>query len=180
MKNTITILMLLLTLLISPLDVYSFPSFMEIFNNDKFATPEKKNKCSVCHVNPGGGGPLNNFGETFDSAGHKITNNIRQQFPDLFDVIESVEPRISRIKPKIFMAGKSKTVLIKGVNFTEGITFRIDEEDIADLSSFNFVFVNSKTIKISLTFDEPGLHTIQIVNELGQSSNAFKVKVKKS
>ncbi len=173
------VLILLIVLLVFPLSAYSFPQYMEIYNSDKFSKPEKKNKCSVCHINPNGGGPLNNFGRAFDVNGSKITNDLRQNFPELFNLLQSVEPKITRIKPTVFTLGKNTTVFIKGINFTEGTTIRIDEEEISDPLSLGLVFINSKKIKINITFNESGLHTIQAVNELGQSSNTFKVKVKK-
>lgn len=160
------------------LRAFSLSSYMEIYNSDKFAKPEKRNKCSICHVNPSGGGALNNFGRAFHDNGFKITNDLRQNFPELFNLFQSVEPKITRVSPKVFTLGKNTTVIIKGINFTEGATIRIDEEDISDPISLGLVFINSKKIKINITFNETGLHTIQVVNELGQVSNAFKVKVK--
>lgn len=176
MKNIIFVL--LLVLILNPQIALSFPSYLEIYNNDKYAKPEKKNKCSVCHVNPNGGGPLNTFGKAFHDNSFKITNDLRQDFPELFDLFKSVEPKITRIKPKAFILNKNTTVLIKGMNFTSELTIRIDEEDVTDPMTLGFVFINSNKIKINVTFDEVGLHTIQVVNELGQVSNAFKVKVK--
>src|SRR5262249_28482569 len=45
---------------------------------------ELRSKCSVCHVNPAGGGERNAFGKAFAAAGFEITPELRKQFPDRF------------------------------------------------------------------------------------------------
>ena len=42
------------------------------------------NTCGVCHLNPRGGGPRNEFGQAFAKAGHQFTAALRSQFPDRF------------------------------------------------------------------------------------------------
>ncbi|MBI2995305.1 MAG: IPT/TIG domain-containing protein [Candidatus Melainabacteria bacterium] len=157
-----------------PLTAFSTPQYMEIFNKDSFAKPEKKSKCSVCHVSPSGGGPLNDFGKAFSGNGKKITSNIREQFPELFDLLKSLAPKITRIKPKIAFAGQEAQFMILGKNFASDSIVKVDgiSENIQS------TFVSSKEIDLTISFSETGVHTIQVVSAIGQVSNIFKIKVK--
>jgi hypothetical protein len=60
------------------------PEYLKIFAADPASRPELRNKCSVCHVNPAGGGERNAFGKAFAAADFKITAELRSQFPDRF------------------------------------------------------------------------------------------------
>ena len=171
-KNKIFIF--LLALLLIPLRADAFPQYLEIFNNDKFARPEMKNMCSVCHINPNGGGPINDFGKAFDANGHKITNNLRQKFPELFNLMKTLEPRIIRIKPTLITISQEVKIMIVGNNFTNDSTIKIDDSS----ENIQATFVNPKDIDVTITFTETGIHTVQVVNITGQVSNTFKVKVK--
>lgn len=62
----------------------SFPDYLKTYANDPQSRPELRAKCSVCHVNPQGGGARNAFGRAFANAGLRITPTLRGQFPDLF------------------------------------------------------------------------------------------------
>ena len=164
----------LFMLLLFPLKAYSFPQYMEIFNKDKFAKSEMKNMCSVCHVSPNGGGPTNSFGKAFDANGHNITNNIRQKFPELFNLMQSLAPKITRIKPMTFTLGQEVKIMIIGNNFANDSVVNID----GGSENIQSTFINPKDINVTITFSNVGIHTVQIVNVTGQASNTFKVKVK--
>jgi hypothetical protein len=60
--------------------------FLEAFRSDPFrrADAPNMNSCSVCHVNPQGGGERNTFGQAFERGGEKITPMLRAQYPDRF------------------------------------------------------------------------------------------------
>ena len=167
-------LMLIVVLFLSPLSSYAFPQFVDIFNNDPFARPDKKNKCSVCHISPNGGGPRNDFGKAFDESGHKITNDIRQQFPELFDLLKALEPKITRVKPSLLFVNKQIKIMILGQNFASDSIVKIDGAS----ENIQSVFVNSKRIDLTITISNAGVHTVQVENATGQISNSFKVKVK--
>lgn len=171
-------LVVFMIILLFPLCAYSLPTFMEIFNKDPFAKKSKKNNCGVCHVSPSGGGPRNEFGQAFDKNGHKIDQGLREQFPKLFDLFQSITPRIKRVKPRKIKVGVETTLKIKGKNFAEDSTILVDGQDIAEIEGAVFTFINQKKATLTITFSEPGKHTIQIQNTTGQSSNLFKVKVK--
>ena len=170
------ILILLILLLVFPLGAYSFPQYMDVFNKDKFARSEKKNQCSICHINPNGGGSVNEFGRAFDVNGFKITNNLRQKFPELFDLMKALEPKIIRIKPPMVIVGQEVKIMIVGNNFANDSTVKVDGSS----ENIQIAFVNPKDIDVTITFTDIGKHTIQVVNVTGQASNTFKVKVKPS
>ncbi len=174
MKNKIS--MFLLILFLVPLKVSAFPQYMDIFNKDKFARPEKKNQCSVCHTNPNGGGPRNDFGNAFDANSHKITNNLRQKFPELFDLMKALEPTIIRIKPSKAVINQEVKLMILGSNFASDSIVKIDGIEAKDFSGSTVTFVNPKRINLTITFTDIGKHTIQVINVTGQSSNIFKIK----
>ena len=168
----------LLVFFLIPLRAYAFPQYMEIFNKDKFARPEMKNMCSVCHVNPNGGGPLNDFGMAFDANGRTITNNLRQKFPELFDLMKALEPKIIRIKPSLITVSQEAKLMILGNNFASDSIIKIDGKEAKDFSGSIVAFVSSKRIDLMITFTDTGIHTVQVINITGQASNIFKVKVK--
>lgn len=60
------------------------PAFMDRYNADPYAKAELRGKCTVCHVGRGGG-DRNDFGESFEDAGYRITPKLRAKFPQLFE-----------------------------------------------------------------------------------------------
>ena len=172
MKSKIFIFFFIL--LLFPLKAYSFPQYLDIFDKDPFARPEMKNMCSVCHVSPNGGGPLNNFGKAFETNGKKITNNIRQKFPELFNLMQSLAPKIIRVKPAVLAVGQEVKIMIIGNNFANDSVVKID----GNSENIQSAFVNPKKINVDITFNESGVHTVQVVNVTEQASNTFKVKVR--
>src|SRR5580765_2534826 len=62
----------------------ALPEYLKIYAADPASRPELRTRCSVCHVNPAGGGPRNEFGVAFAQAGKKITPDLRQRFASLF------------------------------------------------------------------------------------------------
>lgn len=178
MKSKTLILILSLAVFYCQLKAYSYPHDMEIFNNDKFARPEMKNMCSVCHENPSGGGPRNTFGMAFEANNEAITNNIRQKFPELFDLLKALSPKINRVKPVVFIVGQETKVMILGANFSSDSVFHIDSISLESTPHIEHTFVSPKRIDLTVTFDKVGKHTFHIVSPLGQVSNVFKVIAK--
>ena len=173
-KKLYILVSLLLLLLFVPQSGNCDPGKMQIYNNDKFAKPEMKNMCSVCHVSPSGGGPENSFGMVFQANGFKITDDLRQKFPDLFNLAQALKPKITRVKPVSIFAGQESKLSVIGVNFSSDMIIFIDGEE----STISNTFINSKKVEITITFDSPGKHTIQIQAPDDQKSNVFKVVVK--
>jgi mono/diheme cytochrome c family protein len=63
---------------------HAMPKFMDRYDADPLSKAELKGKCSVCHVEEDGYGPLNAFGKAFAEGGYRITDGLRNQSPDLF------------------------------------------------------------------------------------------------
>ena len=74
---------LLLVLGISVPQGFALPEFFARYRAYPFSRPEL-NTCGVCHEDPKGGGPRNQFGQAFDRAGRQFTAELRAQFPDRF------------------------------------------------------------------------------------------------
>lgn len=161
-------------MLFIPLKGNCHPHDMEIFNNDKFARPEMKNMCSVCHENPNGGGTRNAFGMAFEANNETITNDLRKKFPELFDLMKALEPKIIRIKPSMITVSQEAKLAIIGKNFANDSIVKID----GNSENIQSTFVNPKRIDVTITFSDIGVHTVQVVNVTEQASNTFKIKVK--
>lgn len=175
----------LLTFLVMFLAVSQFffsvsanPHDLEIYNNDPFAKEDMKGMCSVCHVDPNGGGPRNEFGQVFEANNEVITNNIRKQFPELFDLFHALAPMIKRIKPRIVTVGKETELQIIGKNFTKDIFLHIDSVSIESLPHIKHEIINSTRAVVTVNFDTPGKHIIHFVSPLGLISNTYNVIAK--
>lgn len=101
------------------LTVQARPEYLKIFAADPLSRPELRSKCSVCHVNPEGGGEQNAFGKAFAAAGLQITAKLREQFPDRF--ISPTETQSGR--PRVTFVDGSDAEAIVEVN---GKRFVID------------------------------------------------------
>jgi mono/diheme cytochrome c family protein len=67
---------------------HAMPKFMDRYDADPMAKADLKGKCSVCHVEEEGFGPLNAFGKAFAESGYRITDGLRSQSPDLFTALQ--------------------------------------------------------------------------------------------
>lgn len=76
---------------VAVLTVQARPEYLKLYAADPNSLPELRNKCSVCHVRPEGGGPRNEFGKAFTAAGLQITPELRKQFPDRFRTDNSAQ-----------------------------------------------------------------------------------------
>ncbi len=63
---------------------HAMPRFMDRYDADQFAKPDLKGKCTVCHTNDEGFGPLNAFGKAFAESDYKITPALRDKAPEMF------------------------------------------------------------------------------------------------
>ncbi len=84
---------------------HAMPKFMERYNADPYAKGEKKDRCTVCHTNEEGFGPLNKLGQAFAKNGYRITGDLRKQATEAFSSspaeADKVEPKF---EPKAFFA----------------------------------------------------------------------------
>ncbi|MDX2031896.1 MAG: DUF5777 family beta-barrel protein [Blastocatellia bacterium] len=84
-KTTLVkILIVVASTLFIAANVQARPEYLRIFSADPLSRPELRGKCSLCHTSPEGGGPRNEFGKAFASAGFVITADLRKRFPDNF------------------------------------------------------------------------------------------------
>ncbi|MGH9840394.1 MAG: c-type cytochrome [Blastocatellia bacterium] len=63
---------------------HAMPKFMDRYDADPFAKPENKGRCTTCHTNEEGFGPLNKTGQAFAKNGYRITDELRKQAPEAF------------------------------------------------------------------------------------------------
>ncbi|MBK9313823.1 MAG: hypothetical protein IPM55_06200 [Acidobacteria bacterium] len=85
-KLAVTTFALIFALYLVGQTVQARPEYLKQFAADPYSKPELRNQCSVCHVNPAGGGPRNEFGKAFTQAGLQITTQLRRNFPDRFNL----------------------------------------------------------------------------------------------
>jgi hypothetical protein len=86
----------------------ALPEYMRIFSADPLSRPELRTQCSTCHVNAAGGGERNAFGKAFADAGFKITDNLRQRFPDVFNL-----PDAAQALPVSFVADSDSQAIVE-------------------------------------------------------------------
>ncbi|MCW5966981.1 MAG: hypothetical protein KIT57_00575 [Blastocatellales bacterium] len=88
----------------------AIPDYMSQFAEDPLSRIELRNKCSVCHTSPAGGGPRNDFGRAFASAGRRITPELRKQFPALFRSPNEPPPQLPKVN---FIEGSSTEAVLE-------------------------------------------------------------------
>ena len=76
------------------LTVQARPEYLSLYAADPASKPELRN-CALCHTNPAGGGPRNEFGKAFAAAGLEITPELKQKFPQNFKSAQSDQPAVS-------------------------------------------------------------------------------------
>lgn len=69
----------------------ALPEYLRIYAADPLSRPEKRSQCTTCHVKETGGGERNAFGKAFEATGFTITTDLRQKFPDLFNLSEAAQ-----------------------------------------------------------------------------------------
>lgn len=74
--------------------VQARPEYLRLYAADPSSKPELRN-CALCHTNPAGGGPRNDFGKAFAAAGLEITPDLRQKFPNNFTGAQTEKPAVT-------------------------------------------------------------------------------------
>lgn len=82
---------------------HAMPRFMDRYDADAYAKPDLKGKCTVCHTNEEGFGPLNTFGKAFAESEYKITPALRDKAPEMF-ATGTAKPAQTEFDAKAFYA----------------------------------------------------------------------------
>jgi hypothetical protein len=82
-KSLAAPLTLVLLALVAARPALARPEYFARYRANPFSRPDLKT-CGVCHENPQGGGPRNDFGVAFANAGRQFTPELRAKFPDRF------------------------------------------------------------------------------------------------
>ncbi len=90
-KRFLKFLLLVVVLSFFAVKPQALPEYLRIYAADPLARPELRSQCMTCHVKETGGGERNAFGKAFVAAGFKITEDLRQKFPDKFDLPETTQ-----------------------------------------------------------------------------------------
>ena len=171
------IILVLLVYLLTIDKSYAFINCQGKYDSDSRALSSLKGSCGVCHINPSGSGPQNEFGKAFKAAGFMITDDLVTQFPQLFkkpiSSSGSDSPFINRVKPKSINLNKETTIKVKGKNFADGVKTFIDKNEIATTFKSNMLLI------VNFIFDTVGLHELKVQNPSGNESNVVNVKVNK-
>ena len=169
------IVLLVLSILLSANKSLAFQNCQSKYDNDKRSLPELRGMCNVCHISPNGGGPQNEFGSAYKTAGFMITDELVAKFPNLFQKLapsSSSKPEIKRIKPKKVTVNIQSMVSIIGKNFVEGTKAIIDSNEVLTTFKSNMLLI------INFVLDTVGLHELKVQNPDGQESNVVKIMAK--
>lgn len=97
-KNRLFKLALILTAFsFAVMTVQARPEYLRLYAADPSSKPELRN-CALCHTNPAGGGPRNDFGKAFAAAGFEITSDLRQKFPNNFTGAQTDKPAVTFVQ----------------------------------------------------------------------------------
>ena len=178
--------LLLLSFVITVNCSFAFVNCQPKYDNHPRALSKFKGSCGVCHINPSGSGPQNEFGKAFKGAGFKITDELVSQFPELFKQEKEGEtssndingsgtkaaPVIKRTRPKKSFVNVQSMLKIKGENFIEGVKAFINENEAVTN------FRSSMLLIVDVLFDSLGVNELKVKNPDGQESNTITIEVK--
>jgi len=119
---------------------YAVSGYLNTFNSTYGTSGTRLNTCGLCHNNPGGGGPVNNFGSDFASGGHNFDAALEalDSDGDTFSNIDEINALTFPGDPSDFPAAVDNTA-----------------PTVTSTSPDNNATGVAVTATISATFDEP-------------------------
>ncbi len=95
-----------------PAFLFGLPEYLARFAGDPFSRPEMRTACATCHLNPAGGGPINDFGRAFVRERYRFTPELRVQWPDRFLASVTASAPAAPVKAT-WSAGSDEEVMVE-------------------------------------------------------------------
>lgn len=115
--------LIVMAFVIAGLTVHARPDYLKQYVANPLSRPELQN-CALCHINPAGSGPRNEFGKAFAAAGLEFTAELRQKFPQNFLSAQTAQPQVSFVpgsdsEAVVEISGKKYVINTKTKTVTE-------------------------------------------------------------
>ena len=107
-KQYAKVMVIALAFVCAGINLKALPEYMRIYAADPYAIAAMRNQCATCHLSAAGGGEQNAFGKAFATAGFKITDELRKQFPATFNL-----PSSTQALPVSFVAGSDSQAVVE-------------------------------------------------------------------
>ena len=107
-KRYVKYLLLIVVLSFFTVKPQALPEYLRVYAADPLSRPDLRSQCLTCHVKPTGSGDRNAFGKAFESEGFKITPELRQKFPDKFDL-----PQGGQALPVSFVSDSDSQAIVE-------------------------------------------------------------------
>ena len=90
MRRSIVLMLVMACSLCGVMSAHALPSYLTIFRSTYPVAVRKLDQCKLCHINPAGGGVLNEFGTAFDGTNNFYSIELLDSDGDGFTNIEEI------------------------------------------------------------------------------------------